>query len=76
MLDNRAAFALLVAVAVVAAVLWAVLRIRRRRKPRIHPKLQKYAGDDSDRRGEKQRHQRHEQMRGEPLDHAAALRPA
>ncbi len=46
--DSNAAI-LVIAGSAVLAVLWIVLKIKwRRRKPRIHPRLQKYAGPDAE----------------------------
>lgn len=48
MLDNETAFRLLLAVTLIVVVVWAVMRLKRPRRPRIHPRLQKYAGEDSE----------------------------
>ena len=57
MLSNDPAFTVLLVATAALAVLWIVLRIRtRRREPRIHPRLQRYAGPDA----EYARHRREE----------------
>ncbi len=49
MLDNELAFKGVVAAAVVAGALWVFLKIRARlRVPRMHPRLQKYGGPDTE----------------------------
>lgn len=49
LLDNPQALKVLVAVVAVLAVVWIWLKISAaRRKPKIHPRLQKYAGPDAE----------------------------
>lgn len=49
MFDNLDPYTLLLVGTAVLAVIWLVLKIKAgRRKPRIHPRLQKYAGPDAE----------------------------
>ena len=48
MFDNPGAYTLLLAGTAVLAVIWLVLKIKAGRRPRIHPRLQKYAGPDAE----------------------------
>ena len=49
MFDNLDPYKLLLVGTAVLAVIWLVLKIKAgRRKPRIHPRLQKYAGPDAE----------------------------
>ncbi len=48
-MDNSKALVMLVSVVAVLAVVWIWLKISAaRRKPKIHPRLQKYAGPDAE----------------------------
>jgi hypothetical protein len=48
-LDNATGFTLLVFATAIVVVVWIVMRLRRRNSTaRYHPRLQKYAGEESD----------------------------